>query len=264
MDGRRHDITSRDGTRIGLLTAGSGPVLLLVHGGMGQLEGWAPLWELLTGHWQVTAMDRRGRGSSGDTAPYALGKECDDVAAVAASLASATGGPVDVLGHSYGATCVLGAAASGAPFRRIALYEPPGPQTVPAQWRQHVGTMISEGKTGRAMVSFLTEVVGLSDEQVEALKTAPRAYDVMSLVTTTMPREAAAIASADLAAAAAAVTVPVLLICGTASPAWARVITRELSDTLARATVAELPGCGHDAVDAAPGLLGDVLLRSLI
>ena len=87
MQGRRHSVTSADGTGIGLLTAGTGPGLLLVHGGMGRLERWEPLWDLLTGHWQVSAMDRRGRGSSGDAEPYELSQEYDDVAAVAATLA---------------------------------------------------------------------------------------------------------------------------------------------------------------------------------
>ena len=132
MQGRLHTVTSADGTAIGLLSAGSGPPLLLVHGGMGRLERWEPLWEPPTRHWQVTAMDRRGRGSSGDTQPYRLSQEFDDVAAVAASVADSGGGPPDVFAHSYGALCTLGAAARGAPFRRIALYEPPGPADRPA------------------------------------------------------------------------------------------------------------------------------------
>jgi pimeloyl-ACP methyl ester carboxylesterase len=64
MDGHRHAVTSADGTEIGLLTAADGPPLLLVHGGMGCIESWQPLWEPLTSRYQVTAMDRRGRGSS--------------------------------------------------------------------------------------------------------------------------------------------------------------------------------------------------------
>ncbi len=126
MDGYRHEIVSRDGTRIGLLTAGSGPELLLVHGGMNRLERWAPIWDALTSWRRVTAMDRRGRGSSGDTQPYEMGREFDDVAAVAASLAAEAGAPVDVFAHSIGATITVGAAAQGAPLRRVALYEPPG------------------------------------------------------------------------------------------------------------------------------------------
>jgi len=64
VDGYRHSVTSADGTKIGLLTAGEGPPLLLVHGGMGQIESWQSLWPALTGRWRVTAMDRRGRGAS--------------------------------------------------------------------------------------------------------------------------------------------------------------------------------------------------------
>jgi hypothetical protein len=74
------------------------------------------------------AEHRRGRGSSGDADTYELSSEYADVAAVAAALASGQGGPVDVAVHSIGTTCVLGAAAGGAPFRRIMLYEPPGSQ----------------------------------------------------------------------------------------------------------------------------------------
>lgn len=89
--GRRHGTVSANGTRIGLLTAGQGPALLLVHGGMGRLERWEPVRESLTRHWQVTAMDRRGRGFSGDNGPYRLAKELDDVAAVTDSLAGSGG-----------------------------------------------------------------------------------------------------------------------------------------------------------------------------
>jgi pimeloyl-ACP methyl ester carboxylesterase len=97
MEGSRYSVTSPDGVRIGLLTAGSGPGLLL------------------------------------------------DVATVAAALAGDQGGPVDVVGHSIGATCVLGAAALGAPFRRIVLYEPPGPQTTRDNWPERVSTMVADG-----------------------------------------------------------------------------------------------------------------------
>ena len=61
MDGRRHEVSGSGGVPIGLLTAGEGPPLLLVHGGVGQIERWAPLWDLLADHRRVTAMDRRGR-----------------------------------------------------------------------------------------------------------------------------------------------------------------------------------------------------------
>src|ERR1019366_6372687 len=143
VEGRRHSVIGADGVSIGLLTAGTGPVLLLVHGGMGRLEGWEPMWGGLAGRWRVTAMDRRGRGTSGDAEPYALSKEYDDIAAVAACLAEEADGPVDVFAHSYGATCTLGAAAQGAPFRRMALYEPPGPQANPREWVERATALVA-------------------------------------------------------------------------------------------------------------------------
>ncbi len=254
MEGYRHAVTSPDGTQIGLLTAGQGPPLLLVHGGMGCIASWQSLWDVLTGRWRVTAMDRRGRGSSGDTGPYDVSREFEDVAAAAASL----GGSADVFGHSFGATCALGAAARGAPIRRLALYEPPG-RRPPREWRDRVRAMIAAGQPGPAMASFLTEIIGLSEEQVIELRNAPRDYDVMPIVSATMPREGQAIAGADLPALAAGVPVPVLLILGSASPAWAHDITGELAAGLPESTLAVLDGQGHDAIDSAPGLLASEL-----
>ena len=255
MEGYRHAVTSADGTQIGLLTAGQGPPLLLVHGGMGCIASWQSLWDALTKRWRVTAMDRRGRGSSGDTRPYDISREFEDVAAAAASL----GGPADVFGHSFGATCALGAAAHGAPIRRLALYEPPGPQTAPREWRDRVRAMIAAGQPRPAMASFLTEIIGLTEEQVIDLRNAPRDYDVMPIVSATMPREGQAIADADLPSLAASVPVPVLLILGSASPAWAHDITGELAAGLPDSTLAVLDGQGHDAIDSAPELLASEL-----
>jgi pimeloyl-ACP methyl ester carboxylesterase len=81
MEGARHSVAGADGVRIGLLTAGSGPALLLVHGGMGTINSWQRVWGALAAHRRVTAMDRRGRGSSGDADTYKLSSGYADVAA---------------------------------------------------------------------------------------------------------------------------------------------------------------------------------------
>jgi pimeloyl-ACP methyl ester carboxylesterase len=263
VEGTRHWITGADGVRIGLLTAGSGPGLLLVHGGMGTIESWRGAWDALTRHRRVTAMDRRGRGTSGDTGQYTLSSEFADVAAVAAALAGEQGGPVDVAGHSIGATCLLGAAALGAPFRRIVLYEPPGPQSVQNNWPDRLAAMVADGQVGRATFTFLTEIIGLTSAEVEALRDAPGGRDVLPIVAATLPREARALAAADLASAARQVRQPVLLLVGTASPPWARQITEELAGELPAATVTELPGVGHEALDRAPDRLVAELDRFL-
>jgi pimeloyl-ACP methyl ester carboxylesterase len=259
VEGRRHQVISDDGTPIGLLTAGEGPQLLLVHGGMGCIASWQLLWGRLTAQWQVTAMDRRGRESSGDTGPYSLSKEYADVAAVAASLAGQ--GPVDAFGHSFGATCVLGAAAGGAPLRRIALYEAGGPQTVPQEWLDRVLAMLAERRLARAMMSFLKEVIGVTPERIRELRDAPRTYNALAIMAATLPREAQAMATADLPALAAAVRVPAMLILGSQTPAWAADITRELQAALPDSTLAMLDGEGHEAIDTAPALITSLLLK---
>jgi pimeloyl-ACP methyl ester carboxylesterase len=89
-------VTSKDGTRIGVECAGSGPTLLFVHGGVGDRTRWTPMFPLLASRFTTCARDRRGRGASGDSAEYSLAKEAEDVAAVVNSRV----GPVFVFGHS--------------------------------------------------------------------------------------------------------------------------------------------------------------------
>jgi pimeloyl-ACP methyl ester carboxylesterase len=104
------------------------------------------------------------------------------------------------------------------------------------------------------LVSFLSEIIHLTPEQIEELKAAPAAYDIFSIVTATLPREAQALTTADLLSAARSVTSPVLLLLGATSP-WAGDITRALQAALPAAELLILPGQGHEAVDAAPDLV---------
>ena len=104
--GQLTSVTSKDGTRIGVECAGSGPTVLFVHGGVGDRSRWTPMFPLLASKFTACAMDRRGRGASGDSPEYSLSKEAEDVAAVVNSRS----GPVFVLGHSYGGVVALEAA----------------------------------------------------------------------------------------------------------------------------------------------------------
>lgn len=160
MEGVRHVVRGSDDVEIGLLSAGSGSPLLLVHGGAGQTEAWQPVWDRLAARWRVTAMDRRGRGSSGDGQGYAIDDEFGDVAAVAAALSDEAGRPIDVFAHSYGATCTIGAGSRAAPFRRMVLYEPPARETVSPEFVDRLGELVDEGRAGRSMVSFLMDSSG--------------------------------------------------------------------------------------------------------
>ena len=263
MDGTRRQVAGADGVPIGLLTAGTGPPLLLVHGGAGQIERWAPVWDLLTDHRRVTAMDRRGRGSSGDGAGYAIDDEYGDVAAVVGALADESGRPVDVVAHSYGATCTLGAARHAPPFGRLVLYEPPGPQAVTPEFVDRIAAWIDEGSTGRAMVEFLREIIGLTDADIAELRETPPAYDILAVAAATLPREGRALLGADVAGSARAVTCPTLLLLGERSPAWAGAVTEEVAAIVPGDEVTLLPGLGHEAIDAAPGRFVELVERFL-
>src|SRR5687768_11532650 len=92
---------SRDGTAIAYWTSGEGPPLVLVHGTTADHTRWRPLLPYLEPHATVHALDRRGRGASGDAPDYGVAREFEDVAAVVDAVAEAAGSAVDVLGHSF-------------------------------------------------------------------------------------------------------------------------------------------------------------------
>ena len=113
-------VTSKDGTPVAYWRSGEGPPLVLVHGTTADHSRWAPVLQAFERHFSVCAVDRRGRGGSGDSEEYALEREFEDVAAVVDSL----GEPVNLLGHSYGAVCALEAALLTSNVRKLVLYEP--------------------------------------------------------------------------------------------------------------------------------------------
>jgi pimeloyl-ACP methyl ester carboxylesterase len=114
-------VTSSDGTRIAVECEGTGPSLVLVHGGTGNRNRWKPLFPLLTPKFTVCAMDRPGHGESGDSPDYSLAKEAQDVAAVVESRP----GQVYLLGHSLGGVTALEAAFLTTKISKLVLYEPP-------------------------------------------------------------------------------------------------------------------------------------------
>ena len=103
-------VRSRDGTEIAYWTSGEGPPLVVVHGTPADHTRWRPLLPYLEPHLTVHAMDRRGRGASGDAPDYGLAREYEDVAAVVDAVAEASGAPVDLYGHSHGGIVAFGAA----------------------------------------------------------------------------------------------------------------------------------------------------------
>src|SRR5882724_10892357 len=150
-------IPSKDGTPLAIECEGAGPILLIVHGGIGDRTRWTPMFPLFSSHFTACAMDRRGHGQSGDSANYSLDKEAEDVAAVVDSRP----GSVFVLGHSYGGVAALEATFLTRRISKLILYEPPlqepaGPNLAIAG---RLETMIQTGRREEAVVMFLREVV---------------------------------------------------------------------------------------------------------
>src|SRR5215212_10319251 len=111
----KETVTSKDGTTIAYWRSGHGEPLVLVHGTTADHSRWAPVLPELEKHFSVCAIDRRGRGGSGDSDAYALEREFEDVAAVVDSF----GEPAFLLGHSYGALCALEASVLARNVRKL-------------------------------------------------------------------------------------------------------------------------------------------------
>src|SRR5690348_1528560 len=146
-------VASADGTPIAIECAGAGPSLVIVHGGTGDHTRWTPLFPLLTKNFRVCAMDRRAHGASGDTLPYTLQKEVEDVVAVV----NAQPGLVFVLGHSFGGVCAFEAAFKTKKIAKLALYEPPVRMDDHNAILSRMESMIRNGDRDGALTTFMRE-----------------------------------------------------------------------------------------------------------
>ena len=153
---------------------GEGPAVLLIGAGPTDRSAEAPLAELLAEHFTSYNFDRRGRGESGDTQPYAVDREFEDIQAVI----DAAGGSVFCYGTSGGAIIALQAAARGLPITRLALWEPPyilpGTRTpIPADYRDRQWAYRADGRGGDMLELFFTDAIGMPAEMVAGMKAAP-------------------------------------------------------------------------------------------
>ena len=166
-------VTSKDGTTIAFDRMGDGPPVILVSGGSTDRSANAPLAALLAPHVTVFNYDRRGRGPSADTPPYAVEREVEDIDAVI----GAAGGSAFLYGTSSGAVLALEAAASGLPVSKLALWEPPfildENARPPTDQVEQYNQMIAEGRRGDAVEYFMTKVVSMPAEFVAQARTQP-------------------------------------------------------------------------------------------
>ncbi|WP_221584871.1 alpha/beta fold hydrolase [Microbacterium sp. G2-8] len=172
---------SLDGSPIFFSTVGDGPPVVIVGGAMSTATAGVPLADALAAAgFQGVTMDRRARGASGDTAPYAPEREAEDVAAVI----RAVGGEAAVLGHSSGAVLALFAAGAGAPITHLFLSEPPfsfGEKAADPGLPHRLQTCVDEGRPEDAITMFQRDAVGLPEPMIEQIRQSPMFADLVPL-----------------------------------------------------------------------------------
>lgn len=215
-------VASRDGTEIGWWSSGQGPPLVLVHGAVADHARWRPLLPYLEPHATVHAMDRRGRGASGDAPVYDLAREFEDVAAVVDAVAEASGSEVDLYGHSFGGLCAFGGAVLTANLRRLVLYEgwppaDPAARELSPGVGERLDALLAEGDRDAVVETMFREVVRMPETEIAALR-AQSAWPARVAAAPTIVRELRAISRVPFGAARAArITVPTLLLTGSDS-----------------------------------------------
>jgi pimeloyl-ACP methyl ester carboxylesterase len=187
-------VTSADGTTINYERVGSGPSLVLVDGAFcGTRFGPSrALAKELSSDFTVTFYDRRGRGGSGDTQPYSVEREIEDLAAVC----KAAGGAPCLYGISSGAALALEAVAAGLPVKRLAVYEAPytGVGAVdgkPVDHEARLSALLAENKRGRMISYFLVSMVGAPAFVPVMLRLMPKVWKAQIAAANTLPYEAA-------------------------------------------------------------------------
>jgi pimeloyl-ACP methyl ester carboxylesterase len=227
------------------------PPLLLVHGATADHTTWRAVGPRFAASRRVFAMDRRGRGASGDSPDYSIEIEFDDVASVARALAAGGGGAVDIAGHSYGGRCALGASLRTPVIRRLVVYEgapvPPGRSYRPPGMVEAVRESLARGDKDAALSTFLGGIVGMSEAALAAYRDEP-VWPARVAAAPTILREIDAEATRPASLGGlAAVSVPVLLLLGSISRSPFRIGTDALAARLADAQVAVIDGAAHAA-----------------
>ena len=186
-------VTSKDGTSIAYDRQGEGPPLILVGGALSDRAGSAPLADLLAPRFTVISFDRRGRGDSGDTGPYAVTREIEDIEA----LIDAAGGRAHLVGFSSGAALALEAAAAlGPKVAKLAIYEAPYDEAEGAagKWRRYraeQGELLAAGRGAEAVEHHL-KFVGVPDATMTEMKASPM-WRGMAMLAPTLPYDVAVI-----------------------------------------------------------------------
>ncbi len=239
------NITSRDGTSLAYESAGRGSTIVLVSGAMSTGATVAPLAAPLSERFRVVVYDRRGRGASGGTAPYAVEREVEDLAA----LIEAMGGEAALYGVSSGGALALRAAASGLAVRHVAVYETPYAMSDEdlaerARYTERLTAALAEGRRGDAVELFL-RLTGLDEGVIQGARQSPMWAGMESMAPSLAHDDAVMGDGSVPRELLSSIRVPVLSIAGDASPAWMREAARAIAESVPRGTYRTLEGQTH-------------------
>jgi pimeloyl-ACP methyl ester carboxylesterase len=260
-------VHSRDGTPIAVFTGGTGPPLILVHGAAADHTTFRVIGPMLDDRFTIHAIDRRGRGASGDIGPYAIDREFEDVAAVASELADEVGTPVDVVGHSYGGRCALGAALLTPAIRRVVSYEgaptPPGEHYGDAALTAELARLADDGRHEVLLETFMRRVVGMTAGELDRYRADPvwpRRVAAAATIARELGVEASDAAGLDRLAT---VRQPVLQVLGSDSRAAFGAATRALDARLVDGRILVIDGAKHAAHHTHPDALVSAIIAFL-
>ena len=246
-------VRSNDGTAIAFERTGRGPALILVDGAFcSRAFGPSPkIAPLLSPHFTVYAYDRRGRGQSGDTPPYAPAREVEDLAA----LVRHAGGSASLLGFSSGGALALEAVASGVPIDKVIAYEPPyvdeSGQGRGDAYEGDLKGLLAGGNRGGAVKYFMKDMVGAPAPMVVMMRLMPWIWRKLETVAHTLPYDAAVMTRFRIPRARfASIQRPALVMNGSKTDPRLAAVARILADVIPGARYRELPGQTHNVKPA--------------
>lgn len=248
---RNGTVQSRDGTPIAYSSVGQGPAVVLVDGALCYRASgpMGPLAATLADRFTVFTYDRRGRGESGDTTPYAVDREVEDLDAIIGMA----GGRAFVCGLSSGAALALEAAHRGSSIAKLALYEAPfivdnARTPIPRDFLTRLNEAIDNHRRGDAVRLFM-KLVQVPTVFIVLMQLMP-AWRRLTAIAHTLPYDITIVKDNQQGAPLSrgrwtGATSPTLVIDGGKSPAWMRNAARALADALPNATYRTLPGQTH-------------------
>ena len=257
-------VTSKDGTPIAYERSGSGPALILIDGALCSraFGPSAKLAALLASYFTVYTYDRRGRGQSGDTPPYAPAREVEDIAA----LITEAGGSASLLGLSSGGALALAAAAEGLPITNVVAYEPPYVnENQPGDGARHareLARLLADWDRGGAVKYFMKDMVGAPAPVVMLMRLMPWIWRKLQDVAHTLPYDTAVMTEFRVPRARfASIATPALVLNGSKTDTRLKDAARAVAGAIRGAQHRELAGQTHNV---GPRVLTPVVVDFLI